>query len=224
MILRSFATQAIQCFYYSEVLFLGFQKTGITMAFFQSSGISPFLHDLSQVIESDLEVISVNTHEFILSGFMDLSAQILPVWSLSRSFLIKRKPSFSLISDSLSYLQDLGFQRARLSSKDWIKEGTFSTDSFTRAPTSFSSWLIFSLLFLLLTYIKKKFSCPWLPSPDSIPSKSYPSSSHPCCYIPSKWPDPFFTFHRLFSSIQILLQVSYSFLRISCHLCLISYL
>lgn len=42
-----------------------FLKTGVAFAFLQSSGISPVLHDLSKIMESDLAVTSawsLSTH------------------------------------------------------------------------------------------------------------------------------------------------------------------
>lgn len=72
-------------------------KTGMTVAFFQSSGTSHDLYNLSKMIISSPTVASatsLNIHGWIPLGPADLWISTLPRWSLTQSSLTRRK--FSL--------------------------------------------------------------------------------------------------------------------------------
>lgn len=130
-----------------------FSKIGMILDFLQSSRTSPVLPDFSKMIEGGLAITSTSscsTCEWIPLGPMDLCVLFLPKWD---PILLDKRELF-ISSDSLLDLEDLGFLRASLSSKDWRKKAVnssnFSVSSIKKTPTSFSSGTTFYEVFLLL--------------------------------------------------------------------------
>ena len=104
--------------HFTRSSFLLFLKTGVAKAILQSSGISPVYQDFSRIIQSGLAIIStssLSTCGHISLRPTDLCALILTRCSLTKSSLTNRKLSFS---QTLSYLQGLGFLRVCHSNED----------------------------------------------------------------------------------------------------------
>ena len=93
-------------------------KPGVTLNFFQSSGICPVLHGCPKMIESCLASRSDNSlsaHECILSSPVDGTKCIKFAQTVSDQIFFDKREVF--LSPN-SYFQDLGFPRGSFSSKD----------------------------------------------------------------------------------------------------------
>lgn len=130
-------------------------KGGVTFAFFKTSGISANYHKLSNIIKSDLTMISVS---FASASHQVLSTYICPV-CLNVPLHDPFPPRVSLLFSRLSHSSQEPYFSAGLPTKTQIEEDseylTFYMSFVSSFPPPPNHSIIFLVFFFLLIYLQK---------------------------------------------------------------------